>query len=360
VEEIVAGLHRLQTPMTSNALPWVMPYAFEGADGVTLFDSGYGTPEATEALTEQLDELGYAPSDVRRLIVSHAHPDHLGMAGWLREQSPDYELVMFERESDFGPMRGGTHGEDWMRRSNEWLVKHGIAREEIENSTSRGHGRSRGHGHGGRSSSNGGPEGAETAAEATMRRSWSMQAPEVDVKLSDGEVIEFDGFALQAVWTPGHTPGHLCMYEPNHKLMFTGDHILSRITPNVSVSSEDEEWGRSPLAEFRASLAKCAEFDISLALPAHEDTIEDLPKRCDELLEHHDHRMEEVLAGIGDDGPATASDISAKVTWNKPYETFDVFKKRSALGETLSHLQLLADDLRVRRIENEVVRWERL
>ncbi len=356
MEEIVSGLHRLRTPMTSKALPWVMPYVFEGRDGVSLFDSGYGTPEAIQALTEQLEELGYAPSDVRRLIVSHAHPDHLGMASWLKEQSPDYELVMFERETDFGPMRSARHGEEWMRRSNEWVVKHGVAPEEVENSN--GHGRSHGHGRGRRAE--GESKHDETAAEATMRRSWSMQAPEVDVKLKEGEVLEFDGFVLQAVWTPGHTPGHLCMYERNHKFMFTGDHILSRITPNVSVSSEDEQSGRSPLAEFRASLAKCAEFDVALALPAHEDTIEDLPKRCDELLRHHDVRMEEVLEGIGDDGPATANDISSKVTWNKPYDTFDVFKKRSALGETLSHLQLLADDGRVRRIENEVVHWERI
>ncbi len=351
MEEIVAGLHRLRTPMTSKALPWVMPYVFEGKDGITLFDSGYGTPEATQALTEQLDELGYAPSDVRRLIVSHAHPDHLGMAGWLKEQSPDYELVMFEREATFGPMRSARAGEDWMRRSNEWVIKHGVSREEVENSNGRHrHGRP-----GGRA-----PKEDETAAEATMRRSWSMEAPEVDVRLKEGEILEFDGFVLQAVWTPGHTPGHLCMYEPNHKFMFTGDHILSRITPNVSVSAEDEESGRSPLGEFRASLAKCAEFDVALALPAHEDTIEDLPKRCNELLRHHDVRMDEVVEGIGDGGPATANEISSKVTWNKPYDTFDVFKKRSALGETLSHLQLLADDGRVRRIENEVVRWERL
>src|SRR6185295_20412609 len=76
--EIVPGLHRLRTPMTSKALPWIMPYAFEGADGVTLFDSGYGTPEASEWLTQQLHGIGYQPSDIQRLIVSHGHADHLG------------------------------------------------------------------------------------------------------------------------------------------------------------------------------------------------------------------------------------------------------------------------------------------
>jgi glyoxylase-like metal-dependent hydrolase (beta-lactamase superfamily II) len=186
-----------------------------------------------------------------------------------------------------------------------------------------------------------------------------MSSVPVDVRLEDGEVIEFDGWRLVALWTPGHTPGHLCVYEPAHRLMFTGDHVLSRITPNVSLSDDDERAGRRPLEEFLASLEKVAACDTRLALPAHEDVIEDLPARCAEIHRHHDHRLEEVLAGIGD-GAATASDVSSRVTWNKPYSTFNVFKKRSALGETLSHLQLLEVHGRVRRVDDgEVVRWDR-
>src|SRR5690606_24651273 len=95
------GLYRLRTPMTSNALPWIMPYAFLGADGgVTLFDAGYGTPEATDALTRQLAALDRRPQDIRRLVISHAHPDHIGMAGWVKEQSPDSDLVMYRVEAE--------------------------------------------------------------------------------------------------------------------------------------------------------------------------------------------------------------------------------------------------------------------
>ncbi|TAK74184.1 MAG: MBL fold metallo-hydrolase, partial [Dehalococcoidia bacterium] len=92
--EIVPGLHQLKTPMAGPALPYMLPYAFTGDDGVSLFDAGFGTPQAIEAMTKELGVLGYTPKDVRRLIISHAHPDHIGMAAWIKEQSPDCDVIM--------------------------------------------------------------------------------------------------------------------------------------------------------------------------------------------------------------------------------------------------------------------------
>ncbi len=364
IEEIAPGLHRLATPMTSTALPWIMPYVFEGADGITLFDSGYGTVEATESLTAQLATLGYEPSQIERLIVSHAHPDHLGMADWIREQSPDCELVMTRREAEWhrgSHPSGGEHGEDWMRRNDEWLIRHGVAVEEVEAN----HREMRGRGgppwaSDSRSSNGNGASASRDVSTETERRSWSIRVEGADRELDDGEVLEFDGWAVEAIWTPGHTPGHLCLYERNQRVLFTGDHVLSRITPNCSLSQEDEEIHRSPLAEYLASLRKVAAFDTSRALPAHEALIDDLPARCNELQVHHDDRLEEVLDGIGDRA-ATASDVSSEVTWNKPYSTFNIFKKRSALGETLAHLRLLEEEGRVHEHhDDQQVRWERV
>jgi glyoxylase-like metal-dependent hydrolase (beta-lactamase superfamily II) len=358
--------------MTSKAIPWIMPYVFEGPDGVSLFDSGYGTTQATESLTAQLAELGYQPSQIQRLIVSHAHPDHLGMADWIRKQAPDCELVMTRREAEWhrgSHPRGGEHGEDWMRRNDEWLIRHGVDAEEVESShreMRKGGGppwasdaRDRNGIGGNNGNGNGDASKPRDVSTETERRSWSIRIEDADRELEDGEVFEFDGWAVEAIWTPGHTPGHLCLYERNHRVLFTGDHVLSRITPNCSLSQEDEEIGRSPLAEYLDSLRKVAAFDTAQALPAHEALIDDLPARCADLQDHHDDRLEEVLAGIGD-GAATASDVSSKVTWNKPFSTFNIFKKRSALGETLAHLKLLCDDGRVREHHDEQVHWERV
>jgi len=200
------------------------------------------------------------------------------------------------------------------------------------------------------------------AATETERRSWQMRV-EVDQRLVDGEGIEFDGWRVLSVWTPGHTPGHLCAYIPEHRLTFTGDQVLSRITPNVSLSPEDEAAVRNPLREFLGSLEKAAELDTALALPAHEDTIPDLPGRYRVIAEHHDHRLHEVIDAIdGIGGAPSAAQIAERVTWNRPYSTFSMMKRRSAIGETLAHLDLLREDGRVVRhqVEAGTMRWERV
>ena len=359
--EIVPGLHQIRTPMNTPGLSFVMPYVFEEPDGVTLFDAGYGTQEATRAMTEALAERGHRPSDIRRLIISHAHPDHLGMAAWVKEQSPDSELIMHERERDWIRSRW-LDFPHWEDESNTWLIRHGVASSEVEAADRAG-----AIGLGGALSL---PRGFKRLAGKAVRRirggnsdrDWRLSFRmdvEPDRVLEDGETLEFGDWVLQAVWTPGHTPGHLCVYEPNHRLMLTGDHVLPRITPNVSMHIDDEETDRSPLAEYLESLAKTAQFDSRCGLPAHEWDIEDLPARCNELIEHHHERLEEVLAGIGD-GAATASDISGRVHWNRPFEDFSIWQKRSALGETLAHLEVLRAAGRVRRFDDEHTRWERV
>ena len=363
-QEIVAAsgsrgaLYRLRTPMSSSALPWVMPYAFvpNTAEGVTLFDAGYGTSDATEAMTAQLAALGRTPADVRRLIVSHFHPDHVGMAGWLKDQNPDLELVM--HRADAAIYNGMDRGHDsWESEMRDWGIRHGFSASDLDQAQEEHRER--------RDKQRG--ERPHDTAKKTEEEQWRMRRTEPSRLVEDGEEIAFDGWTLVSQWTTGHTPGHLCISIPDERLTFTGDHVLSRITPNVSYHPEDEEGDRNPLAEFLASQQKTADLDTRLALPAHEELIEDLPARCRFIIEHHHERADEVIEGIAkvaSPAGATALEIAGQVTWNRPWETFSIWKRRSAIGETLAHLRLVETQGRVRRVQDDsgdalVVRWLR-
>ena len=371
--EIVPGLHQIKTPMPSPALPYVMAYVLEGKDGITLFDSGYGTTAASEAMEARLKDLGFEPSDIQRVIVSHYHPDHLGMVGWIKEQSPDCELVLMDKEWEHmsarspqsakdgdGKSAKETSPEDWFTRSDDWMLSHGITQGELDDGRKSGRDRPPGMS-AAMGDSKGKGKGKKGNGKPSMAHGLSTMfgSGEPEVKISDGEVLEFDGWSFEAVWTPGHTPGHLCLYERNHKLMFTGDHVLPHITPNVSLHQDQE--GTSPLADFQNSLRKVAKFDTAMALPAHEFNIRDLPARAHQLVSFHDERLDEVHHAISDT-TATASEVSSRVHWNTgPFEDFNIFSKRSALGETLSHLVVLEDTGRVKRIETDgFVRWQQV
>ena len=325
--------------MVGPALPYVMPYAFIGGEGVSLFDAGFGTPAAIEAMTKELAILGFEPKDIRRLFISHAHPDHIGMAAWVKEQSPEAEVLMLEREWQWIQDRW-LDNEAWTKLSDRWLVAHGMPSDEIEAADREALSPTS-------PSVTSGAGGSKTVSARTSggRRS-PFVAIEPDITLQDGEVVEFDGWRLRAVWTPGH----MCMYEPDRKLMFTGDHVLPYISHNVSLHADQE--GSSPLEDFRTSLKKVAAFDVERGLPAHEFTMSDLRGRCEVLLHHHDERLEEVRAAVGD-GEATCREVSQRVPWNTgPFDGFNIFMKRSAVGETLAHLQLLEGEGRVERIEH--------
>ena len=356
MEEIVRGLYRLSVPITAGGAGWTTSYVFENddkAEGIAILDPGYGTRGATEAVTAQLAELEYQPSDVKRIIASHMHADHMGMSRWLKAQAPGAELIMMGNER-FPLPQHRTRGQS-EREQREWVARHGL--EWTENTQDEL-----------------GPERFEREARELLRdrdatkddtasrveQPSSLARVEPDVRLHDGDEFVFGDWTLRAVWTPGHTPGHLCVYEPTRKLTFTGDHVLSRITPNVSVGSDDERIGRSPLREYRASLEKVARFDSARGLPSHQAVIDDLPARCLEILEHHDLRLDEVLHALGEH-PKSAGEVSVSVPWSGKYEEFTFFKRRSALGETLSHLLILVEDGRARRIEDHDgrVTWAR-
>jgi glyoxylase-like metal-dependent hydrolase (beta-lactamase superfamily II) len=145
------------------------------------------------------------------------------------------------------------------------------------------------------------------------------------------------GLDLRAVHTPGHTPGHLCFYDEPRRLLFGGDHVLPRISPNIPSAHGDMD----PLGDFLASLAKIRDVEVDEVLPAHEWRYRDLAMRVAQLEQHHEHRLAELLAILREHPGTVPWELAGLLTWSRPWSSYDGFMRISALGETTAHLAQL-------------------
>jgi glyoxylase-like metal-dependent hydrolase (beta-lactamase superfamily II) len=157
--------------------------------------------------------------------------------------------------------------------------------------------------------------------------------------VEDGDEFEVGEYRFVVVATPGHTPGHRCLYEPEHKLFLSGDHVLGDITPNITVWAKDDD----SLGDYLASLDKVAELEVELMLPGHRTLVSGFQRRIDELKRHHRHRLDEVLAVLSS-GAGTAYQVASQMTWDivaKSWDDFPVVQKWFAVSEATSHLRYL-------------------
>jgi glyoxylase-like metal-dependent hydrolase (beta-lactamase superfamily II) len=322
--EIVPGLYQLKVPIPNNPIGYVLPYLFETHGGYTLIDPGWNADESVQSLRDQLAELGLSFKDLKRVIATHIHPDHYGMAGRIREEA-GCEVILHEREKDMVRTRYLNPG-PLLDSVGDWLTQHGIPKAERHD-----------------------------LQYSSMPARRFVEAVEPDLTLTDGECIRLGKLELRVIWTPGHTPGHMCFYEERAQLMFTGDHILPTISPNVSLHPQSED---DPLGDYLRSIDKLRGLPTKKVLPAHEYSFDDLEARLDELDRHHEQRLQEMIDAI-EGGASTAYDIARYVTWaTGKFDDFNPWMRRSAVGETLSHLRYLANEGRLTSwTEDGVVHW---
>jgi glyoxylase-like metal-dependent hydrolase (beta-lactamase superfamily II) len=167
----------------------------------------------------------------------------------------------------------------------------------------------------------------------------------------EGDEITSGDYHFKCIDTPGHSPGHMCLYDPQKKLFLSGDHILIDITPNITNWADLE----NSLKSYLDNLKKVYDFDINLVLPGHRNLIRDHRKRIDELFEHHRDRLNEVLAALKE-GEKTAWQIAPHISWDidfRAWEDFPPVQKWFALGETMAHIDYLKAEGKIKdREEN--------
>jgi len=171
-------------------------------------------------------------------------------------------------------------------------------------------------------------------------------APEAKF-LSEGQTLTYGDYTFVCVETPGHTLGHICLYEISKKNFISGDHVLIDITPNIQCWNDYE----NPLKNYINSLEKICEFDVDLVLPGHRRWFTDLKSRVDELISHHEKRLDEIC-DILDKAPQSAYKIAAKMSWDikaSNWNEFPIAQQWFATGEALSHLRFLEEKREISR-----------
>jgi glyoxylase-like metal-dependent hydrolase (beta-lactamase superfamily II) len=307
VEQVRPGLWSIPVPLPNTALRYVLVYALELPDGVAIVDAGWETPDAWAALTAGLAVGGFTVADVRAILITHVHPDHYGLAGRVRAESGGW-IGLHRLEAESLPGRYGAV-DAMIERGQAWLRRAGAPEEEA---------------------------GVLAGSSRDMLPLVRMAEP--DRLVEDGELIGLPGWQVRAVWTPGHTPGHLCFHEERTGVLLSGDHVLPRISPNVSAHPLQQP---DPLREFLDSLAKVGKLDVGEVLPAHEYRFSGLADRVADLLEHHEERLAELRARIVTEPGASTWELAERMPWRRPWSEITGFNRRAAVGETLAHLRLL-------------------
>ncbi|AWK71821.1 MBL fold metallo-hydrolase [Rhodococcus oxybenzonivorans] len=303
------GIFQIPVPITDNPLGHTLVYAMESPGGLILVDAGWDDDNAWAGLTSGLEEIGHSVKDVEGVVLTHFHPDHTGLCGRVREASGAW-IAMHESDHELFAHMSSGRSDEWLEFQRLNMVRAGAGADEVA---------------------------AFEQAATTEPPTGPSSAP--DRVIVDDELIALTGRGLRAVYTPGHTPGHVCFYLEDADVMFTGDHVLQKTTPHVGNFVYPLEE-RDALAEFFDSLRRVQKMEITRGLGAHGSPIDDVAGRAGELIEHHEERLDHLHHAFGDD-QLSVWDVAARMKWYKPWADISPMGKHMALSEGAAHLRHL-------------------
>jgi len=309
IEEILSNLYRIEIPLPRSPLKAINSYIIKDPGRNLMIDTGWNQKECLDAMQDGLNELGV---DIRKtdFFITHLHADHLGLVTSLATETS----TIYFNQPDANRIRSGILWDDLAR----FARLNGFPEKEIQEVA---------HSH----------PGFRFKGQGRVRFHV----------LKEGDTISLSDYALQCVETPGHTWGHMCLYEPRRKIFIAGDHILNDITPNIQLWSD--EW--NPLNRYLESLEKAYKLDVDLVLPGHRGIFRNHRERIRELKLHHRNRLEEIVS-ILEKGRKNAFQVASQMRWDILYDSWDLFpvsQKWFATGETISHLKYLEEKGTLRR-----------
>ena len=309
IEEVRDRLYRIEVPLPNSPLKELNSYVIKADDRNLIIDTGFNRSVCFEAMQKGLAALDI---DLSRtdFMITHMHADHTGLISRLATKTSTVYMSridarVFDKDNNWQTMI-------------DYAVINGFPADELMKAL---------HDHPG--------------------YKYSPKTIPDFYLLDDGNIIEMGDYHLRCILTPGHTEGHICLYDEDKKILFSGDHILFDITPHI------ESWAyrTNSLKNYMESLDKVYNLPVNIVLPGHRNFFTDLKGRIDELKEHHRLRAGEVLDVVGSD-TKNAYEIAAGMTWDidcENWEAFPIAQKWFATGETIAHLRYLESEGRIKR-----------
>jgi glyoxylase-like metal-dependent hydrolase (beta-lactamase superfamily II) len=317
--EVAPGVLRVQLPINFTGLGHVNCYVLEDERGFAVVDPGMPGDEPWADLEKAFARAGLPLQRIHTVVVTHSHPDHFGGAARLRRETGadivthrTFRLMWSTAEPD---------GEDPEEEARPFFTP-GMStpwgsepfRPELQ---------------------------GQTVEE--MRERMRLETPRPTVRLDDAQTIRLARRDWVAVHTPGHTPDHLCLFDPAEGVVLSGDHVLPTITPHISGLGEAPD----PLSEFFYSLDRMTALeDVNVVLPAHGITFTDLHGRVQAIKDHHAERLDRLQKASNEIGrPASVNELMQRLfserVWGQmaESETYAHLEHLRLLGQADSHWQ---------------------
>ncbi|MER7111500.1 MBL fold metallo-hydrolase [Streptomyces sp. NPDC000229] len=313
------GVSGIAVTIPDNPLGHTLVHVVDTDRGPVLVDTGWDDPGSWTELRDGLTALGTSVRDIHGVLVTHHHPDHHGLSGRVREASgawiamhaADIAVVRRTREAEPGA---------WP----DYLLAKLTASGAPDQHTA-------------------------PLRAATRTRDLPLPRPVLpDREIAPGELLDLPGRRLRAVWTPGHTPGHVCLHLeeehparlPGRGRLFSGDHLLPGISPHIGLYEDPEDDAvTDPLGDYLDSLERIARLGVAEVLPAHQHAFTGAAGRVAELLAHHEERLTGLLGLLAT--PLTPWQLAERIEWNRPWARIPHGSRTIAVSEAEAHLRRL-------------------
>ncbi len=321
LEAVADDVYRVTIPVPFRGLRHVNAYLLRGPDGWDLVDTGLASPEAPAVWAAVRARLGIGPADLHQIILTHHHPDHMGLAG--RLQRAAQEATGRPLPVRMSPREIEIVGIIWQDRADR--------REILEAYFA----------------CCGLPDPAD-ANFSNREFDWIRRTVEpfpAFEPLPPGRPVQIGARPFETLLVPGHSDGHLVFFDPAGGLLLTGDHVLPHITPNIARWPGVED---DPLGRYLGSLGALRRLPVRRALPGHGGVLDDWHGRLAALEAHHAERLAAMQHAVG--AGATVFDVTQRAFQHRPLDRHEL---RMAVAETLAHLEHLMQRRRLRRLDDQ-------